>query len=94
MFSRSKNLLRKLNTVISKEGRKINVTSVAKNRPNNTIAPTPRYNSVPAPGIKTRGDNQQTVVIIDIMIGFSLDSTAEITAFTGNIPSARKLVSA
>jgi len=61
---------------VRKEGRKINVTKVENISPKRTIAPTPRYSSVPAPGKTTNGAIPNTVVVVDIKIGRILDSVA------------------
>ena len=59
---------------------KVSVISVENSRPNITMAPRPRYNSVPAPGLNTRGDRPKMVVMLDIMIGLSRARTLSITA--------------
>ena len=51
-----------LSTLIINAGRNVTVTMAVPNRPNSTMAPTPRYSSVPSPGKKTSGDSPHRVV--------------------------------
>ena len=65
---------------------KVSVISVENSKPNITIAPRPRYNSVPAPGLNTRGDRANMVVIVEIMIGLMRARVLSITASIDAIP--------
>ena len=69
-----------LNTMVTRAGINVIVTNEENSKPNSTIAPKPRYSSVPAPGCNTSGDKPNTVVVVDITIGRSRERVASRTA--------------
>lgn len=81
------------NTVAVSAGRKVTVTMAVPSRPNSTMAPTPRYSSVPSPGISTSGASPHTVVMVVMAMGRSRERTASLTDSATAMPP-RRLVSA
>ena len=77
--------VRQLNTLYSKAGKKVSVSNIDPKIPHNTIIPTPRYNSVPSPGINTNGARPRMVVAVDIKMGRKRVCTAARMASTNSV---------